>query len=73
MPTFRAHRMEVQPGDPLAGIWLRDSQGQAVASSERQVRSVEERWRGWLYLPAVVPLAAAIGLSARRRATRARL
>jgi hypothetical protein len=71
-PTFRACRLQVEPGAPLVSISLQDSQGQVVAGSERQVRSLAEQRRVWLYLPALIPLAAAVGLGARRRARRAR-
>ncbi|MGQ9599294.1 MAG: hypothetical protein ACUVWZ_07735 [Anaerolineae bacterium] len=69
-PTFRAYRLELSAQGGTLYLRMRDGTGQVIAGSGREVRVLHCKRRGWLYLPALVPVAVSLVLHRRRRAGR---
>jgi hypothetical protein len=64
-PDFYAMRMGLAA--PFTHIGLLDGAGKPVGASERLVRRVDPMGEGWLFLPALLPLALGVALRLRGR------
>ena len=69
-PTFRAYRLELDVRGGRSTLRMRDGAGQVIAGSEREVCFPNTERRGWLYLPALLPVILALVLCTWRRAGR---
>ena len=71
-PTFRAYRLEPESFGTDTRIYFRDTRGQIMDGSQRDIHFLNGKRGPWLYLPALLPLLPAILLRARRQTIRTR-